>query len=123
MGPVCKDDLTGQILDRVLVWAARKKELDFFEAKGVWAKRVMDEARRNEEHRDYYNTELGILELEEDDIILDVDNWEDVMIQVVLDSGACRHVMAQEDAPVDHAHESNLSRRGLVLVVGNGERF
>ena len=29
----------------------------------------MDEARRNEQ-RDYYNTELGILEPEEDDIIL-----------------------------------------------------
>ena len=46
MDPVFKDDLTGQILDPVLVRAARKKELDFFEAKGVWVKRAMDEARR-----------------------------------------------------------------------------
>ena len=48
----------------------------------------MDEARRNEEHRDYYGTESGILELEEDDIILSVENREDIMIEVVLDSGA-----------------------------------
>ena len=30
--PICRDDLTGQTLDPVLVRAARKKELDFFEA-------------------------------------------------------------------------------------------
>ena len=40
------DDLTGQILDSTLVRAARKKELDFFESKGVWVKKAMDEARK-----------------------------------------------------------------------------
>ena len=30
--PIFRDDLTGQVLDPVLVKAARKKELDFFEA-------------------------------------------------------------------------------------------
>ena len=44
--PICRDDLTGQTLDLVLVKAARKKELDFFEAKGVWVKKAVDEARR-----------------------------------------------------------------------------
>ena len=44
--PIFRDDLTGQILDPVLVKAARKKELDFFEAKGIWFKKAVDEARR-----------------------------------------------------------------------------
>ena len=83
----------------------------------------MDEAKRNEDHRDYYNTELEFLEPEEDDIILNVDMWEHVMIEVVLDSGACRLVMARENAPGCHVHESNSSRRGLGFVVGNGERI
>ena len=83
----------------------------------------MDEARRNEEHRHYYNTEWGILEPEEDDMIVNVDNWEDVMIEVVLDSGACRHVIARESAPGYHVHESNCSRRCLGFCMGNGERI
>ena len=45
-GPVFRDDLTGQVLDSKLVAEARKKELDFFEAKGVWVRRAIDEARR-----------------------------------------------------------------------------
>ena len=32
---IFRDDLTGQILDPTLVKAERKKELDFFESKGV----------------------------------------------------------------------------------------
>ena len=44
--PIFRDDLTGQILDAVLVKAARKKEVDFFEAKSVWVKKAIDEARR-----------------------------------------------------------------------------
>ena len=53
----------------------------------------MDEANRNEHHWDYYGmdrTELGIIEPDEDDTILAVDNWEDIMVEVVLDSGSCR---------------------------------
>ena len=60
---------------------------------------------------------------EEDDVILNVDNWEDIMIEVGLDSGACRHVMVRESAPGYHVHESNSSRRGLGFVVGNGEHI
>ena len=33
---VFRDDLTGQLLDPALVHAARRKELDYFNAKGVW---------------------------------------------------------------------------------------
>ena len=66
---------------------------------------------------------MSILEPEEDDVILRVENWEDIMIEVVLDSGACRHVMARESAPGYQVHDSNASRRGLGFVVGNGERI
>ena len=45
------------------------------------------------------------------------------MIEIVLDSGACRQVMAREDAPGYQVHESNASRRGLGFVVSNGERI
>ena len=41
-----RDDLIGQALDPRLVREARQKELDFFEAKGVWTKRAFGEARR-----------------------------------------------------------------------------
>ena len=41
-----KDDLTGQLLPPDLVRAARAKELEYFEAKEVWNKRPVGEARR-----------------------------------------------------------------------------
>ena len=44
--PIFRDDLIGQVLDPVLVKAVRKKEVDFLEAKGVWVKKAVDEARR-----------------------------------------------------------------------------
>ena len=37
--------MTGQILDRTLVAAARKKELEYFLTKSVWLKRPRQEAR------------------------------------------------------------------------------
>ena len=43
---VYRDDLTGQVLPPRPVREARQKELDFFESKGVWTKRAIDEARR-----------------------------------------------------------------------------
>ena len=39
-----KDDLTGQVLRDDLVRAARAKELEYFNAKGVWRKRPRQEA-------------------------------------------------------------------------------
>ncbi len=44
--PIYRDDLTGQVLDSKLVMEARKKELDFFEAKQVWKIKTFEEARR-----------------------------------------------------------------------------
>ena len=45
-GPFYRDDLTGQFLDAKFVKESRKKELDFFETKGVWVKRAIGDARR-----------------------------------------------------------------------------
>ncbi len=41
-----KDDITGQVLRDDLVREARKKELEYFKTKGVWAKRPRREARQ-----------------------------------------------------------------------------
>ena len=68
-------------------------------------------------------TRSWAFEPEEDDVILSVESWEDIMIEVVLDSGACRHVMTREGAPGHQVHESSASRRGFGFVVGNGERI
>ena len=43
---IYKDDLTGQLLDSALVKAARAKELEYFESKGVWQLRRAEEARK-----------------------------------------------------------------------------
>ena len=42
-----RDALTGQVLERDLVAAARKKELDYFLTKKVWLKRHRNEAFQN----------------------------------------------------------------------------
>ena len=68
-------------------------------AQRIRHRQLMDEARRDENHRDYYDTELGIIEPDKEDTILTADNWEDKMVEVVLDSGACRYVMARENTP------------------------
>ena len=44
--PTYRDDLTGQLLPPDLVRAARAKELEYFNAKQVWQKRPVGEARR-----------------------------------------------------------------------------
>ena len=44
------------------------------------------------------------------------------MIEVTLDSGACRDVMARQCAPACSIQVSDQSRRGLGFIVGNGER-
>ena len=49
--PVYKDDLTGQLLPPELVRIARAQELEYFNAKAVWEKRPIWEARSEEDHR------------------------------------------------------------------------
>ena len=58
-GQVYRDDLTGQILDPELVRIARQKELDFFEAKGVWLKKSIMEARQRTGKMPAHNRPLG----------------------------------------------------------------
>ena len=65
---------------------------------------------------------LGVAEPEEDETILNVDNCEDIMVEVTMDSSACRHVMAREDAPGYQVHDSASSGRGRGFLVENGER-
>ena len=74
------------------------------------------------EHRDYYNAEMGILEPEEDETILSVDVWQDNIVDMILDSCACRHTMPQECVPGYQVQDSAHSRRGLGFIVGNGDR-
>ena len=76
------------------------------------------EDRRN---REVMN--LGVAEPEEDETILNVDSCEDIMVEVTLDSSACRHVMARENAPGYSVQDSSASRRGLGFIVGSGERI
>ena len=54
--------------------------------------------------------------------MLRVRNWIDIDLEMVLESGACEHVMDSEDAPGHAAFESPGSRRGQGFVVGNGAR-
>jgi hypothetical protein len=88
-------------------------------AQRIRERQIIDEAGNEDTGR----SELGILEPDEDDNILTVDNWEDITVEVVLDSGACRHVMARENAPGYQVQDSAASRRGLGFIVGNGERI
>ena len=59
---------------------------------------------------------------DDEEIHAAVEEWQDSVIEIILDSGACRHVMARESAPGYAVHESPGSRRGQNFVVGNGER-
>ena len=49
--------------------------------------------------------------------------WQDRDIQMVLDSGACAHVMDREEAPGYKVHESQGSRRGKHFQAANGARI
>ena len=66
-----------------------------------------------------YNADRGILEPEEDEAMFNIDDWETIMVEVTFDPGACRHVMAPENAPGHSVQDSNASRRGLGFIVGN----
>ena len=58
-------------------------------AQRIRHQQLMDEARKNE-NQDCYSADFGILETEEDEAVVSIDNWEDIMVEVTLDSGACR---------------------------------
>ena len=46
--------------------------------------------------------------------------WIDIDLEMVLDSGACEHVMDSEDGPGYAVSDSPGSRRGQGFVVGDG---
>ena len=56
-------------------------------------------------------------------VLMPVEDWVDRDFEVILDSGACTHVIDAEDAPGYRLEESPGSRRGATFVVGNGEHI
>ena len=50
-----------------------------------------------------------------------VGDWKDRTIDIILDSGCCRHVMPPPEAAGYVVKESPGSRRGQNFIVGNGE--
>ena len=65
---------------------------------------------------------LNVCTVDDKTEVMNVKDWEDVDIEVTLDSGACRHVMPTEDAPGYDIQDSPGSRRGQNFIVGNGEK-
>ena len=61
--------------------------------------------------------------IEETNEILAVDEYREIDIEVMLDSGCCKHVMDAEDAPGYTVMPSAGSRRGQNFIVGNGQRI
>ena len=72
----------------------------------------------------YQQVEDQILLLDSDEAgpVLQVGEWIDIDLEVLLDSGACEHAMDSEDAPGYSVSDSPGSRRGQGFVVGNGAR-
>ena len=54
--------------------------------------------------------------------ILNVAQWEEIDIEVTLDSGCCKHVLPAEDVVSYTIQEPPGSRRGSNFIVGNGQR-
>ena len=54
--------------------------------------------------------------------MLQVGDWIDIDLEMVLDSGACEHVLDSEHAPGYAVCESPGCRRGQGFVVGSGAR-
>ena len=55
--------------------------------------------------------------------LLSIQEWRDVEVEIALDSWCCAHIMdAGHDAPGYSLKESEGSRYGKGLVVGNGDR-
>ena len=58
-----------------------------------------------------------------DDIVLNME-WNDMDVEIALDSGCCDHIMDVEElAPGYTITESERSKRGAGFIVGNGERL
>ena len=54
--------------------------------------------------------------------LLNVEDWSDVEVEMVLDSGCCAHILdASQDAPGYALHESDGSRNGKGFIAANGD--
>ena len=58
---------------------------------------------------------------EDDAEVLNIDDWEDMDVEVTLDSGCCKHVLPAESIQGYPIEDSPGSRRGANFIVGNGE--
>ena len=59
----------------------------------------------------------------DEDEIFTADDWQDVWIDITLDSGACRHVLPRQTVPGYPVQDSLGSRRGASFIVGDGGRI
>ena len=67
-------------------------------------------------------TALPVMTDDEDDVeAMRVGEWEEVDVEVTLDSGCCTHVLPGEAIPGYDIEASPGSRRGANFIVGNGE--
>ena len=57
----------------------------------------------------------------DDGDILTVGTWQDREVEMILDSGCCRHVLPPSEAAGYTVRDSPGSRRGQNFIVGNGE--
>ena len=69
---------------------------------------------------------IGPLLLEDDTPaeLFSISDWQDVDVEMVLDSGCCAHILdASQDAPGYALHESEGSRAGKGFIAANGDRI
>ena len=68
---------------------------------------------------------MGLMPLtvDDSDMLMPMTEWQDRELEVILDSGACHHVLDAEDAPGYLVSESAGSRRGQNFVTADGARI
>ena len=84
--------------------------------------RAMGIAGRVDPDKLQLRLEEQLMPVELEDELMNISEWQDVYVDVALDSDACRRVMAAEDTPGYAVQDSPGSRRGQNFIVGNGER-
>ena len=63
------------------------------------------------------------LTVDDGDMIMPMTEWQDRELELILDSGACQHVIDAEEAPGYLVSESVGSRRGQNFVTADGSRI
>ena len=84
---------------------------------------VMAEAAMAEEGRAQHVLPVKLEEGNGDDVLIGgYENWQDIDLQMTLDSGCCKHVLPADAAPGYEVTDSPFSMRGASFTVGNGAR-